>query len=69
VSAAEFQDLSSQLNVANQTLAILDHLVKMNDLLQAVNSSLSGKDYRTTAESVEALEALLSQVRHGLIMQ
>lgn len=66
VSAAEFQDLSSQLNVANHTLAILDHLVKMNDLLQTVESSLSGKEYTTTTESVEAIETLLSQVQGDL---
>ena len=63
VSAAEFQDLSSHLEVANHTLSILDHLVEMSDLLQAVETSLDAKDYTLAGDSIDTIDALLSQIQ------
>ena len=63
VSAAEFQDLSSHLEVANHTLSILDHLVEMNDMLQAIETSLDAKDYKLAADSIDTIDTLLSQIQ------
>ena len=63
VSAAEFQDLSSHLEVANHTLSILDHLVEMSDLLQSVETSLDAKDYTLAGDSINTIDALLSQIQ------